>query len=120
MSGFTSSSREEETVAEEKRAQDKMLKFLKDKGVYHFKTMSATKAGVADITACVRGRFISIEMKSTDGELSGLQEENKEQVHKSGGLWYTADLDNLEMIKKELMSILTTGHELFTNRRNTR
>lgn len=47
----------------ESAVQAKIIRHLKDKGAYVIKTIVTNRAGVPDIIACYKGRFIAIECK---------------------------------------------------------
>lgn len=72
----------------ESAIQKKILDALnKIKGVYAFKK-SATpwdRAGISDIIACFRGRFLAIEVKAPGGEPSALQEAFIAKIRACGG-----------------------------------
>lgn len=68
--------------------QKKVLEFLRSQGVWHVKYWGGgqfTKAGIPDILACVKGKFVAIELKTETGRLSKLQEYNLAKIKESGG-----------------------------------
>jgi len=71
----------------EQDIQKKILNYLKSEGIYTVKVISASKAGVPDILACIGGKFVGIEVKTpkTSTNVSPLQQYNLEQIHKAGG-----------------------------------
>lgn len=46
--------------------------------------------GVSDITACVKGRFVEIELKSAFGNQSKQQKREQERVEGAGGIYVLA------------------------------
>ncbi len=63
--------------------QNKIIKYIIAKGGYAVNIMQASKAGVPDILACYRGRFIGIEVKLPGKKASEIQKQNLEMI-KSG------------------------------------
>lgn len=75
-------------MAEEKQFENKVKRWLKTKEIYHFKYFgnAFSTAGIPDLIACVKGRFVGIELKSEKGKTSPLQDYNLEAIEKSGGI----------------------------------
>lgn len=97
-------------MAEEKRFEEKIKKFLDEKGCYYIKHFanSYTKSGVPDILACVGGWFMGIEVKASKGKPSALQIHHLKQIDDAGGyaiLLYPDDFDKF----KDLVEVLTDG-----------
>ena len=96
-------------MAQEKQFENKIKKYLADRGHYHVKYFAnrMTKVGVPDILACVNGYFVGIEVKSSTGKPSDLQIHNVEKIIESFGFavivspeqWgdLTKMIDNLNM-----------------------
>jgi penicillin-binding protein-related factor A (putative recombinase) len=84
-------------MPKEQQLQSKILKYLKEKGIYAIKTVTATKNGVPDIIACYKGKYIAIEVKTPEGKLSELQHYNLRQVEKAGG--YSFVVRSVEELK---------------------
>ena len=61
------------------------------------------KAGVSDILACVKGRFIAIEVKKAGNKPSKLQENFITAVNSIGGLAFWAD--NLQDVKDKIKEL---------------
>ena len=61
------------------------------------------KAGVSDILACIKGRFVAIEVKKTGNKPSKLQENFIDGVNSIGGLAFWAD--NLKDVKDKLKEL---------------
>lgn len=72
----------------ESKLQTAILKKLKP--YYHIKIISASTAGHPDIVMCKEGRAIFIECKSDTGKLSALQEYQRDEIIKSGGIYILA------------------------------
>lgn len=68
--------------------QTKVIKFLKSEGYYVVNNLGSAcqRRGISDLTACVKGRFIAIELKLYYNKPSPLQIYNIEAVTKSGGI----------------------------------
>jgi hypothetical protein len=91
----------------EKKVKDKVKAMLKDSGAYYF--MPATHgygaSGVADIVACLHGKFIAIECKANGNKPTGLQIKNMLDVSKSGGIAITIDESGYEELEMFLMHL---------------
>lgn len=83
----------------ESALQNKVIKYLEDKGAYVVKVIAASKSGVPDLLVCYKGKFISIELKAPGKlkEVTPLQIYNRNLVIQSGGTAIIAD--NLETVK---------------------
>jgi len=71
----------------EQQVQKKIIKCLESNGAYVVKVVSASKAGVPDILACYKGKFIGIEVKrpETKNNVSELQKYNLAKIANAGG-----------------------------------
>jgi len=71
----------------EQDIQRKIIKYLEANGAYVVKVMSATKSGIPDILACIKGEFIAIEVKTpkTINNVSKLQKYNLAAIEVAGG-----------------------------------
>lgn len=66
--------------------QYKILRYIESlPNSYVIKVVVANKAGVPDVIACVNGMFVAIEVKSTKGIVSKLQEINIKKIQKARG-----------------------------------
>ena len=89
----------------ESAIQSKILEKLKKLGCYTVKVQSASKAGVPDILACYKGKFLCIEVKTpnTKNNTSELQKLNLKQIKSSGGheavIW---DVEGLEAFLRKI------------------
>jgi Holliday junction resolvase len=95
-------------MAGEKNFENKIKKFLKDRGCWYVKYFANrnTRAGVPDILACVNGRFVAIEVKAENGKPTELQKWNVEQIKKSGGIaliLYPADWERFTALIDEVI-----------------
>jgi hypothetical protein len=85
----------------EKKVKDKVKAMLKDVGAYYF--MPATHgyggSGVADIVACLHGKFIAIECKANGNKPTALQMKNMLDVSKSGGISISIDESGYEELE---------------------
>ena len=62
------------------------------------------KAGVSDIIACIKGRFVAIEVKRPGKKPTQLQENFIKAVNTVGGLGFGADsLDEVKIKLKEII-----------------
>lgn len=71
--------------------QKQVIKFLKEKDVWHVKYWAGsqyTKEGIPDILACIDGVFHGIELKTDVGVPSKLQLYNIHKINDSGGEAY--------------------------------
>jgi Holliday junction resolvase len=95
-------------MAGEKNFENKIKKFLKDRGCWYVKYFANrnTRAGVPDILACVNGRFVAIEVKAENGKPTELQKWNVEQIKSSGGIamiLYPQDWERFAAMIDEVM-----------------
>ncbi len=85
----------------EQQVQKKIVKYLESlEDSYVVKVVSATKAGVPDIIACVDGNFVGIEVKrpETRNSVSRLQEYNLGLIERANG--YAMVAWDTEMVKE--------------------
>lgn len=95
-------------MAEEKQFENKVKRWLKSKNIYHFKYFgnAFSTAGVLDLTACVNGRFVGIELKAEKGKTSPLQDAHIQQIKNSGGIAIVLRPSGFEEFKKTLEELL--------------
>ena len=82
--------------------QSKILKYLNSIGAYTIKTIATNRAGVPDIIACYKGKFVAIECKD-EGKLSRLthlQKQHLSMIKHAGGVSLVAD--RVESVKRAL------------------
>jgi Holliday junction resolvase len=70
----------------ESKIQSRILKGLKEAGIYAHKNIATNRSGIPDIIACVDGAYVALEVKSPGGKPTELQLYNIEQIRKSGGI----------------------------------
>lgn len=91
----------------EKAVENKIKKWLKDKGYWFFKVHGSIfqPAGIPDILACINGKFVAIEVKrSKGGVVSPLQKAQIQKIKENGGIAGVACSmeEFLEIIKEVL------------------
>ena len=79
-------------------------KILDELGIYHFSPYMAGmgRAGVPDIIACHKGRFVAIECKAGKGKTTALQDRELNAIAAAGGFTFVARETNLEELREEL------------------
>ena len=72
----------------EQQIQSSIIKYLEKEGHYVVKVMAASKAGVPDLLACIKGSFVGIEIKrpETRANTSELQKWNLNKIAECGGI----------------------------------
>lgn len=95
-------------MAEEKRYEDKIKRFLKKRGIWFVKYFANrnTKVGVPDILACVNGKFVAIEVKASNGKPSPLQIDNRDEIRQCGGVSVIVYPEQFEALKSLIDAIL--------------
>lgn len=90
----------------EKKLQDKVIKYLKDRGIYYLNLYGDGMSGKGkpDVIVCLNGKFVAFELKVGENDLQDDQIIHKKRIVKSGGLHfspYTFDefLSILEVIE---------------------
>jgi len=85
----------------ERAVKDAVEKLLKAHKVwYFFPNMTGYgRAGIPDIIACVRGRFLAIECKAGKGQTTALQDRELERIEDSGGISIVIREDNLDVLE---------------------
>ena len=94
-------------MAQEKRFETKIKKFLEDNGCWcvKFFANNYTKRGIPDLLCCVNGYFVAIEVKAENGKPSELQYYHCEKIRKAGGIaliLYPKDFENFKKLVREL------------------
>ena len=93
----------------EKRYEEKLKRYLKKRGIWYVKYWGGglyTKTGVPDILACIKGRFVAIEVKSDSGKLRPEQKEEIALINASGGLCIISRPSTFEKDKALIEKIL--------------
>ena len=101
-------------MAAEKLFENKIKKYLKDRGCWYVKYFANgyTKSGIPDILACVNGYFVAIEVKAPKGKPSDLQLWNIEQINQSGGIGIILYPEQFEQFKEMVEFLLGDGEVL--------
>lgn len=75
-------------MAQEKRFETKIKKYLKDRGCWYVKYFANafTPSGIPDLLTCINGHFVAIEVKADNGEPSKLQLLNVKKIREAGGI----------------------------------
>lgn len=96
------------TVASEKRFENKIKDYLKERGCYRVKYFgcSYSEAGTPDILACVKGYFLAIEVKAQTGKPSELQLAKIDAIRKAGGFAYVVYPSGWERLKDIIDGLL--------------
>lgn len=87
----------------EQNIQAKIKKYLESKGAYVVKVVQANKAGVPDLLACYKGKFVGLEVKTpkTLNNVSPLQAFNLSKISEAGGISYVVtSIEDVEKILK--------------------
>lgn len=69
----------------ERDFQKKVMAYLKENKIYHFKTIVTNKKGTPDIIGCYKGKFFAIECKAEKGGISDWQLRAHKDIVESGG-----------------------------------
>ena len=86
----------------EKRVKDKVVKLLKEAGVYYFyaSTHGFGRSGVPDLVCCLNGHFIGIECKAGKNKPTPLQEKEMAAIRTAGGTTLVVNEDNINDVKE--------------------
>lgn len=84
----------------EKKVKDKVVKILKQHGVYYFfpATYGMGRSGVPDIICCIKGKFLAIECKANGNKPTALQEREINLIHQAGGLAIVVDENSYDSL----------------------
>lgn len=101
-------------MAAEKNFENRVKKFLKDKGAWFVKYWggasmngkSFTKSGIPDLLVCCNGSFVAVELKAEKGKPSDLQLYNLKQIDRSGGYAVLLYPEHFELFKNFVDCIL--------------
>lgn len=91
----------------EKKVKDKVVKVLKEHGVYYFfpATHGYGRSGVPDIICCYKGRFIGFECKAGDNKCTLLQLKELDAIRSAGGEAYVIKEDNIDLVRAVIEDI---------------
>lgn len=75
----------------EKKLQDKAIRYLKDRGIYHLNLYGDGRSGKGkpDLIACIKGKFVAFELKVGSNDMQADQVIHKRRIKRSGGLHYS-------------------------------
>ena len=93
-------------MSKEQDIQTKIMNYISSIGGLPVKFNNIgiyAKAGVSDILACIKGKFVAIEVKKPGGKPSKLQEQFINAVNSIGGFAFWAD--NLQDVKDKLKEL---------------
>ena len=85
----------------EKKVKDKIVKVLKEEGVYYFvpATHGFGRSGVPDIVCCVNGNFLAIEVKAGTNKPTALQVREIEAIRRCNGVAVVANDENWDTVR---------------------
>lgn len=85
----------------EKKVKDKIVKVLKEEGVYYFfpATHGFGRSGVPDIVCCVNGYFLAIEVKAGTNKPTALQVREIEAIRRCNGVAVVANAENWDTVR---------------------
>lgn len=88
----------------EGRVKEKVVKTLKDYGVYYFYPVTGGygASGVPDIIGCYHGTFFGIECKAGKGKTTALQDKNLNMIAASGGYTEVINEENIDAVSTML------------------
>jgi hypothetical protein len=83
-------------------------KILDELDIYHFSPFMAGmgRAGVPDIIACHKGRFIGIECKAGKGKTTALQDRELNAIADAGGYAFVARETNIKELREALECLI--------------
>lgn len=91
----------------EKKVKKAVSNILDMYGAYYFAPMSGgfTKAGVPDLIACYRGKFIGIECKAGTNKPTELQKREIARIQKAGGSAIVVNEESIYLVEEVLKFI---------------
>ena len=100
-------------MAAEKQFEDQIKKYLTDRGHWWVKYFANrnTRSGVPDILACIRGRFVAIEVKAQTGRASELQLYNRRKIREAEGISIILYPSDFEEFKRLVLQIETGNYQ---------
>ena len=95
-------------MAQEKQFENKIKKFFKENGIWFVKVWGGgfQSAGIPDLIACVRGQFVAVEVKASNGKPSELQEFHIRNIRHAGGDARVLYPDQFEEFREYIMGII--------------
>lgn len=101
-------------MGEEKNFESRVKKFLKEQDAWFIKYWGGaayTKSGVPDLLVCVKGHFLGIELKASNGKASDLQLHTLKQIDKAGGFAILLYPNQLELFKNFVLCLNADDEE---------
>ena len=101
-------------MAAEKQFENKIKKYLQDKGCWLVKFFAnrMTSVGVPDILACVNGWFVAVEVKAENGKMSKLQFYQMTKILQAGGIHVLLYPDGFEDFRALVEALLAGNKKL--------
>jgi hypothetical protein len=98
----------------EKKVKDKVVKVLKEKGVYYFfpATHGYGRSGVPDIICCYKGVFLAIECKAGSNKTTALQDKEIDAIRAAGGTALVVNENTIGYVLSYLALIDHFGPEI--------
>ena len=95
-------------MEKEKSFENRVKRYLKSKDIYYFKYFgnAYSTPGILDLTLCVKGKFIGVEIKAEKGKVSTLQEYNINRIKDSSGIAIVLRPSGFDDFKKLIEEIL--------------
>lgn len=84
----------------EKKVKDKVVKILKENGVYYFyaSTHGFGRSGIPDLVCCANGQFVGIECKAGSNRPTALQEKELSAIQAAGGRTLVVNEENIDAV----------------------
>ncbi len=78
-------------IKPEKKLQDKVIRYLKRRGIYYLNLYGDGMSGKGkpDIITCINGRFVAFELKVGANDMQDDQKIHKVRIERSGGLHFS-------------------------------
>lgn len=75
----------------EKKLQDKVIRYLKGRGIYYLNLFGDGMSGKGkpDIIVCLGGKFVAFELKAGLNDMQDDQRIHKLRIERSGGLHFS-------------------------------
>ena len=91
-----------------------ILKKYPDSYIYVTHIGQYGKRGVPDLVMCIKGLFVTVEVKTIKGTLTELQALEGRRIEKAGGIWaciYGRNEDALEELYETIEEVLSIRFE---------
>lgn len=108
-------------MAEEKQFENRIKQHLRQQDAWFVKYWGGiaangkkyTKDGVPDILACVKGRFLGIEVKASNGHPSDLQLYNLKKIDAAGGFAFLLYPKDFGYFKSFISCLMTSDPNMY-------